>query len=72
MYAAKKLGRNNCQFFKADMQARVLERQNLEGSLRHGLSRSEFSLHYQPKIDLKTGEIAGWRLCYAGIIPRAE
>jgi len=59
MYAAKKLGRNNCQFFRADMQARILERQSLEGSLRHALSRNEFTLHYQPKIDLKTGEIAG-------------
>ena len=59
MYAAKKLGRNNCQFFRADMQARFLERQSLEGSLRHALSRKEFTLHYQPKIDLKTGEIAG-------------
>jgi len=59
MYAAKKIGRNNCQFFKADMQARVLERLSLEGSLRHALSRNEFSLHYQPKINLKTGEITG-------------
>src|SRR6202162_546905 len=59
MYAAKKLGRNNCQFFKPEMQARVLERQSLEGSLRHALSRNEFRLHYQPKIDLVTGEISG-------------
>ena len=59
MYAAKKLGRNNCQFFKAAMQARILERQSLEGSLRHALSRKEFTLHYQPKINLKTSEIAG-------------
>jgi diguanylate cyclase (GGDEF)-like protein/PAS domain S-box-containing protein len=59
MYAAKKLGRNNCQFFKPEMQARVLERQSLEGSLRHALSRNEFRLHYQPKIDLVTGEITG-------------
>jgi diguanylate cyclase (GGDEF)-like protein/PAS domain S-box-containing protein len=59
MYAAKKLGRNNCQFFRAEMQARLLERQRLEGSLRHALSRNEFTLQYQPKIDLKTGEIAG-------------
>src|ERR1700733_1414779 len=59
MYAAKKLGRNNCQFFKAEMQARFLERQRLEGSLRHALSRNEFTLRYQPKIDLKTGEITG-------------
>ena len=59
MYAAKKLGRNNCQFFKPEMQARVLERQSLEGSLRHALFRNEFRLHYQPKIDLVTGEITG-------------
>src|ERR1700722_4138331 len=59
MSAAKKLGRNNCQFFKAEMQARFLERQRLEGSLRHALSRNEFTLRYQPKIDLKTGEITG-------------
>ena len=59
MYAAKKLGRNNCQFFRAEMQARLLERQRLEGSLRHALSRDEFTLHYQPKISLKTGAITG-------------
>ena len=74
MYAAKKLGRNNCQFFRAAMQARILERQSLEGSLRHALSRNEFTLHYQPKIDLKTGEIAGveallrWRHPTRGLI----
>lgn len=59
MYDAKKLGRNNCQFFRADMQARVLEWQSLEGSLRSALSRDEFVLHYQPKIDLKTSEVSG-------------
>ena len=63
MYAAKKLGRNNCQFFKAEMQARLLERQRLEGSLRHALYRNEFTLRYQPKIDLKTGEITGVEAC---------
>ncbi len=59
MYDAKKLGRNNFQFFKAEMQARVLEWRSLEGSLRGALDRDEFLLHYQPKIDLKTGEISG-------------
>jgi len=78
MYAAKKLGRNNCQFFRADMQARFLERQILEGSLRFALSRNEFTLHYQPKIDLKTGEISGveallrWRHPTRGMIPPAQ
>jgi len=78
MYAAKQLGRNNCQFFKADMQARVLERQNLEGGLRHALSRNEFMLHYQPKINLKTGEIAGveallrWQHPTRGLVPPVQ
>jgi diguanylate cyclase (GGDEF)-like protein len=59
LYDAKKLGRNNYQFFRADMQARVLEWQSLEGSLRSALERSEFMLHYQPKVDLKTAHISG-------------
>jgi diguanylate cyclase (GGDEF)-like protein/PAS domain S-box-containing protein len=59
MYAAKALGRNNWQFFRADMQAQLLERQSLEGDLRCALSRNQFTLHYQPKINLETGEIAG-------------
>ena len=59
MYEAKKLGRNNCQFFRAEMQARVAEWQSLEGSLRCALERNEFILMYQPKIDLRTGEVTG-------------
>jgi diguanylate cyclase (GGDEF)-like protein/PAS domain S-box-containing protein len=59
MYDAKKLGRNSYQFFRADMQARVLERQRLESALRSALGRDELRLNYQPKIDLKTGEISG-------------
>jgi diguanylate cyclase (GGDEF)-like protein/PAS domain S-box-containing protein len=59
MYEAKKLGRNNCQFFRPEMQARVLEWQSLEGNLRCALQRNEFMLVYQPKIDLSTGEISG-------------
>jgi diguanylate cyclase (GGDEF)-like protein/PAS domain S-box-containing protein len=59
MYEAKKLGRNNCQFFRPEMQARVLEWQSLEGNLRCALERNEFMLVYQPKIDLSSGEISG-------------
>jgi diguanylate cyclase (GGDEF)-like protein/PAS domain S-box-containing protein len=59
MYDAKKLGRNSYQFFRTDMQARVLERQRLESALRSALGRDELRLNYQPKIDLKTGEITG-------------
>src|SRR6202166_3156539 len=59
MYEAKKLGRNNCQFFRPEMQARVLEWQSLEGNLRCALARDEFMLVYPPTIDLSSGEISG-------------
>jgi diguanylate cyclase (GGDEF)-like protein/PAS domain S-box-containing protein len=59
MYHAKQCGRNNYQFFKPDMSLRAVERQSLEGQLRYALERQELLLHYQPKINLKTGAITG-------------
>ena len=59
MYHAKKIGSNNFQFFKAEMNRKVVERQSLEGSLHRALERREFLLHYQPKINLNTREITG-------------
>jgi diguanylate cyclase (GGDEF)-like protein/PAS domain S-box-containing protein len=59
MYEAKQHGRNRYEFFRSDMRARLATRLLLEGDLRYALGRNEFSLHYQPKIDLKTGLITG-------------
>jgi diguanylate cyclase (GGDEF)-like protein/PAS domain S-box-containing protein len=59
MYQAKENGRQSYQFFKASMNTRAVERQSIEESLRHALERQEFMLHYQPKVNLKTGEITG-------------
>jgi diguanylate cyclase (GGDEF)-like protein/PAS domain S-box-containing protein len=59
MYQAKEHGRNNYQFFKDDMNARAIERQVVESSLRNALAREEFVLHYQPKVNLDTGRITG-------------
>ncbi|WP_296442647.1 putative bifunctional diguanylate cyclase/phosphodiesterase [Rhodoferax sp. UBA5149] len=59
MYVAKENGRNNYKFFEQDMNARAVERQSVEASLRRALERNEFVLHYQPKIDLQSGEIVG-------------
>jgi diguanylate cyclase (GGDEF)-like protein/PAS domain S-box-containing protein len=59
MYEAKQGGRNNYQFFRRDMHARLAERQSLEADLRYALGRNEFLLHYQPKFDLQTGRITG-------------
>jgi diguanylate cyclase (GGDEF)-like protein/PAS domain S-box-containing protein len=59
MYHAKDAGRNNYQFFKAEMNVRAIERQSLEDGLRHALERHEFVLYYQPKMNLDTGSIVG-------------
>ncbi|MBZ0097091.1 MAG: EAL domain-containing protein, partial [Sulfuricella sp.] len=59
MYRAKDLGRNNAQYYAAEMNVRAMERLMLENSLYHALERNEFLLHYQPQVDLRTGEITG-------------
>jgi len=59
MYQAKENGRQSFQFFKPAMNVRAVERQSIEGSLRRALERQEFAVHYQPKINLRTGEISG-------------
>ncbi|MGK2952239.1 MAG: putative bifunctional diguanylate cyclase/phosphodiesterase [Thiobacillus sp.] len=59
MYHAKESGRNNYKFFEPDMNARAVQRQSTEAGLRGALERQEFVLHYQPKIDLRSGTIVG-------------
>jgi diguanylate cyclase (GGDEF)-like protein/PAS domain S-box-containing protein len=59
MLNAKDSGRNNYQFFKSSMNEHALERQSIEGSLRHALERGEFVLHYQPKMDLGSESLTG-------------
>jgi diguanylate cyclase (GGDEF)-like protein/PAS domain S-box-containing protein len=59
MYQAKDGGHQSFRFFKPDMNVKAVERQAIEESLRHALARQEFALHYQPKINLMTGEISG-------------
>ncbi|HSY95151.1 MAG TPA: EAL domain-containing protein [Steroidobacteraceae bacterium] len=59
MYQAKENGRQTYEFFTRAMNARAVERQSIEESLRHALERREFTLHYQPKVNLKSGEITG-------------
>jgi diguanylate cyclase (GGDEF)-like protein len=59
MYRAKDHGRSNFQFYTSEMNERVNERLALENALRRALERHELALHYQQKVNLKTGQIVG-------------
>jgi diguanylate cyclase (GGDEF)-like protein/PAS domain S-box-containing protein len=59
MYQAKEIDRRTFRFFTAEMNARAVERQYIEENLRRALEKHEFTLHYQPKINLKSGVITG-------------
>jgi diguanylate cyclase (GGDEF)-like protein len=59
MYYAKEKGRNNYQFFSAEMNARAQERLSVENYLRLALRRNELVLHYQPRMNVATGRMVG-------------
>jgi diguanylate cyclase (GGDEF)-like protein/PAS domain S-box-containing protein len=59
MYRAKKMGRNNTQFYQPAMNEEALERVRIESALRNALERNEFVLHYQPQLDLQSGRVVG-------------
>jgi diguanylate cyclase (GGDEF)-like protein/PAS domain S-box-containing protein len=78
MYDAKDSGRDNWQFFKAEMNKRAVERQLVEVALRHAVDQQEFVLQYQPQMNLGTGAIIGvealirWRHPERGLVPPAH
>jgi diguanylate cyclase (GGDEF)-like protein/PAS domain S-box-containing protein len=59
MFHAKAIGRNNYQFFRADMNVQAVRRMAVETSLRRALKKDEFLLEYQPQIDLTSGAMIG-------------
>ncbi|MBE0621404.1 MAG: EAL domain-containing protein [Burkholderiales bacterium] len=78
LYRAKERGKNNAQFYAADMNAHSMARLSLETGLRRALERGEFLLHYQPKLDIGTGRICGmealvrWMRPESGMVSPAE
>ena len=84
MYLAKEEGKNIFRFFSSEVKTQSIERLRLEADLRHALELNQFSLQYQPKIDVASGQISGveallrWthpklgNLPPSGFIPLAE
>ncbi|MDQ3287185.1 MAG: EAL domain-containing protein [Pseudomonadota bacterium] len=59
MYHAKSVGRNTYRFYTSSMNVRARARVQLETDLRNALEAGEFVLHYQPEIDIHSGEWTG-------------
>jgi len=74
MYDAKDKGKNNFQFYRAEMNAQKQARLSLEGQLRRAVARGELYVEYQPQLDLATDSIIGvealarWRHPDLGLI----
>lgn len=78
MYHAKRLGKNQIQFFTPGMRVAARERLELEGHLHKAIERGEFHLHYQPQFSLPNGEVTRyeallrWTHPVLGSIPPAK
>jgi diguanylate cyclase (GGDEF)-like protein len=78
MYAAKAAGRNRIRVFTPDLRAAAQRRALLAGELREAIDAGQLELHYQPLLDLRTGEVTGvealvrWRHPERGLLPPAE
>ncbi|BCB28577.1 hypothetical protein SKTS_34630 [Sulfurimicrobium lacus] len=78
MYHAKAQGRNNVQFFTAEMNRAAVERLQLEHDLRLAVEAGQFELHYQPQLDSGNGRVVGvealvrWRHPREGLVSPAK
>ncbi|MBL4865447.1 MAG: EAL domain-containing protein, partial [Pseudomonadales bacterium] len=74
----RKLDRNNFQFYSDEIAQRTRKLIQIEAELHHAVERGEFAVHYQPTIELSTGNIVGmeallrWHHPQLGIVPPAE
>jgi diguanylate cyclase (GGDEF)-like protein/PAS domain S-box-containing protein len=78
MYEAKREGRNGFRYFSTDVPPQSPRRLRMASNLQVAIERSEFTLHFQPKVDLKSGRITGaeallrWTNAELGAVSPAE
>ena len=78
MYAAKAGGKANFQFFKPHLSETLVQRLNVEQALRSAIDNDEFILHYQPRVDARTGRLLSlealvrWMHPTRGMVPPLE
>ena len=78
MYLAKENGKNNVQFYTDELAGMAARQFELESALRLALARDELVLHYQPKVDVASGEVVGlealvrWHHPLRGLVPPGE
>jgi diguanylate cyclase (GGDEF)-like protein len=59
MYHAKTMGKNNCQFYSAELNQAMHDQLLLEASLSRAIQNDEMVVGYQPKVDLRSGKVVG-------------
>ncbi len=59
MYHAKSAGGNCYQFYSESLNQHAIKQLEIENLIREGLKEDLFEVYYQPKVDLKSGHVAG-------------
>jgi diguanylate cyclase (GGDEF)-like protein/PAS domain S-box-containing protein len=78
MYRGKEAGKDRYEVYEAGLRTRASERLKTEADLKRALERGELRVHYQPKVELRSGRIVGfealvrWQRPGHGLVPPLE